>query len=263
MRFLLLAALSAGLATAGTFAYNDFSNVTGLTINGDASQNSPFLQLVPSAESKAGTAYATTPIALDASTGFSTAFEFYVTTDRGNPTDGFTFLLQNEGVTAVGAGGQGSGYVGITPSVAVLFRGRGPSFIGAVTDGIDPLPGYPTLPPGATTFDEGVFYNQDEFAWIDYDPLTTILSVYLSTSSTEPSIPVMTTTVDLFGTVGSQAFVGFSAGTGAGYGTNDILNWTFTSQDDLPGVPEPATAGFFALGLAALGLLGRRTFKRR
>jgi hypothetical protein len=28
-------------------------------------------------------------------------------------------------------------------------------------------------------------------------------------------------------------------------------------------VPEPATAGFFALGLAALGLLGRRTLKRR
>ena len=260
MRFLLLAALSAGLATAGTFAYNDFSNVTGLTINGDASQNSPFLQLVPAAESKAGTAYETTPIALDASTGFSTSFEFHVTTDTGNPTDGFTFLLQDQGVTAVGAGGQGSGYVGVTPSVAVLFRGRGPSFIGVVTDGIDPLPGYPTLPPGATPFTEGVFYNQDEFAWIDYDPLTTTLSVYLSTSSTEPSTPVMTTTVNLFTTVGSQAFVGFSAGTGAGYGTNDILNWTFTSGD---AVPEPATAGFFALGLAALGLLGRRTFKRR
>ena len=260
MRFLLLATLSAGLATAGTFTYNDFSNVSGLTINGNASQNSPFLQLVPAAVGQAGTAYATTPIALDAATGFSTAFEFNVTTDPGNPTDGFTFLLQSEGVTAVGAGGQGSGYVGITPSVAVLFRGRGPSFIGVVTDGIDPLPGYPILPPGATPFTEGVFYNQDEFAWIDYDPLTTTLSVYLSTSSTEPSTPVMTTTVNLFTTVGSQAFVGFSAGTGAGYGTNDILNWTFTSQD---AVPEPATAGFFALGLAALGLLGRRTFKRR
>jgi hypothetical protein len=263
MRFLFLAALSAGLATAGTFTYNDFSNVSGLTINPAASQQGSVLQLVPAAESKAGTAYETTPIPLDAFTGFSTAFEFNVTTNPDDPTDGFTFLLQNEGVNAVGAGGQGSGYVGVTPSVAVLFRGRGPSFIGVVTDGIDPLPGYPTLPPGATTFDQGVFYNRDEFAWINYNPLTTTLSVYLSTSSTEPSTPVMTTTVDLFGTVGSQAFVGFSAGTGAGYGTNDILNWTFTSQDDLPGVPEPATAGFFALGLAALGLLGRRTFKRR
>jgi hypothetical protein len=70
----------------------------------------------------------------------------------------------------------------------------------------------------------------------------------------------MSTSVNVFGTVGSTAYVGFSAGTGAGYGTNDILSWSFTSQDN---VPEPATAGFFALGLAALGLLGRRTFKRR
>jgi MYXO-CTERM domain-containing protein len=70
----------------------------------------------------------------------------------------------------------------------------------------------------------------------------------------------MSTTVNVFGTVGSQAFVGFSAGTGLGTGNNDILSWSFTSQDN---VPEPATAGFFALGLAALGLLRRRTFKQR
>ena len=259
MRFLLLAALSAGLATAGTFTYNDFSSVSGLTINGDASQNSPVLRLVPAAESMAGTAYATTPIALDAFTGFSTAFEFDITTDPDSPTDGFTFLVQNEGVNAVGDSGQGSGYVEVTPSVAVLFRGRGPSFIGVVTDGIDPLLAYPTLPPGATTFTQDAFYNQDDFAWIDYNPLSTTLSVYLSTTSTKPGAPVMSTTVNVFGTVGLQAFVGFSAGTGAGFGNNDILNWSFTSQDN---VPEPATAGFFALGLAALGLLGRRTFKQ-
>jgi len=146
-------------------------------------------------------------------------------------------------------------------SVAVLFRGRGPAFIAVVTDGVDPLPNYPQLPPGATTFTQDAFYNQDEFAWIDYNPLSSTLSVYLSTTSTKPGTPVMSTTVNVFGTVGSQAsWVGFSAGTGAGFGNNDILSWTFTSQDN---VPEPATAGFFALGLAALGLLGRRTFKQR
>jgi hypothetical protein len=219
--------------------------------------------LVPATTSQAGTAYATTPVTFDASTGFSTAFEFDVTTDPGNPTDGFTFLLQYMGVNAMGGTGQGSGYVGVTPSVAVLFRGRGPSFIGEVTDGVDPLPAYPPPPPGATTFTEGAFYNQNEFAWIDYNALTTTLSVYLSASPTEPATPVMFTTVNVFGTVGSEAYVGFSAGTGAGYGTNDILNWTFSSQEDLPGVPEPATAGFFALGLAALALLRRRTLQRR
>jgi hypothetical protein len=257
MRFLLLAGLSAGLATAGTFTYNNFSSVSGLTLNGAAAQAGSVLRVVYNAESLAGTAYETTPIAFDAATGFSTAFEFDITTDPGNPTDGFTFLLQDVGVNAVGGASQGSGYVGLDPSVAVLFRGRGPSFIGVVTDGVDPLPG---APPGATTFAENAFYNQDEYAWIDYNPLTTLLSVYLSTSSTKPFTPVMSTTVNVFGTVGSQAFVGFSAGTGLGTGNNDILSWSFTSQDN---VPEPATAGFFALGLAALGLLRRRTFKQR
>jgi hypothetical protein len=260
MRFLLLAGLSAGLATAGTFVYNDFSNVSGLTINPAAAQMGNVLRVVPNTIGQAGTAYATTPIAFDANTGFNTAFEFDITTDAGNPTDGFTFLLQDMGVTAVGGTGQGSGYTGVTPSVAVLFRGRGPAFIGVVADGVDPLPNYPQLPPGATTFAENAFYNQDEYAWIDYNPLSTLLSVYLSTSSTKPVTSVMSTTVNVFGTVGSQAFVGFSAGTGAGFGNNDILNWSFTSQEQ---VPEPATAGFYALGLAALGLLGRRTFKRR
>jgi hypothetical protein len=230
--------------------------VAGLTINPDASQAGNNLQLVPALVGQAGTAYLTTPIALDGSTGFSTSFEFLVVTDPGNPTDGFTFLLQNEGVNEVGEGGQGSGYVGITPSVAVLFRGRGPSFIGVVTDGIDPLPG---APPNATSFTQDAFYNQDEFAWIDYDPSTEILNVYLSPTDVEPALPAMSTTVDLYGTLGSQAYVGFSAGTGLGYGTNDILNWTFSSQED---VPEPATAGFLGLGLGALGIL-RRTLKRQ
>lgn len=256
MRLLLLAGLSAGLAAAGTITYGDFSSMAGLTINSDASQAGSVLQLVPFLTGQAGSAYLTTPIALDGSTGFSTSFEFDVTTDISDPTDGFTFLLQNEGVNEVGAGGQGSGYVGIDPSVAVLFRGRGPSFIGAVINGVDPLPGSPR---NATSFTEGAFYNQDEFAWIDYDPSTEILNVYLSATDVEPALPVMSTTVDISGTLGSQAYVGFSAGTGEAYGTNDILNWTFSSQED---VPEPATAGFFALGLGALGLL-RRTLKKR
>jgi hypothetical protein len=260
MRFIAVALLFAGFATADSFTYNNFSSVAGLTLNGDATQVIPdnVLRLVHNAVGLAGTAYRTTPIAFDATTDFSTAFEFDITTDTGNPTDGFTFLLQNENVNAVGGTGQGSGYVGISPSVAVLFRGRGPSFIDVVTDGVDPLP-YP--PPGATTFAEGVFYNRDEFAWIDYNPISTILSVYLSTSSTKPLTPVMSTTVDVFGTLGAaQPFVGFSAGTGLGTGDNDILNWSFSSSE-VSAVPEPASIGLFALVLVFTGLRAR-AFRR-
>jgi len=64
----------------------------------------------------------------------------------------------------------------------------------------------------------------------------------------------MSTNVDIHGTLGSQAFVGFSAGNGGAYGSQDIVNWSFNASP----VPEPATAGTLALGLMALGLLVRR-----
>ena len=258
MRLFMVAGLFAGLASAASLTYNDFSSTAGLTLNGNAAQSGSVLRVVPSLADQAGTFYYTTPIPLDGSTGFSTAFEFLVQTDRNNPTDGFTFLLQNVGVNALGAGSQGLGYVGLSPSVAVVFRGRAPSFIGVITGGTDPanLP-VPFDPPGSTSFTEGAFYGQDEFAWIDYSPGGT-LKVYLSSTSVRPATPVMTTSVDIAGTLGSQTYVGFSAGNGGAWGSQDILKWSFDSSEQ---VPEPSTAGIFALGLAALGLL-RRACKR-
>ena len=248
MKTLIIAGLmSAGLAQASGFNYPDFSSVGGLTLNSDAAQVGNVLRVVHNAQSLAGSAYANTPVALTANTAFSTAFEFNITTDPGNPTDGFAFLLQNDpqGVTAVGGAGQGSGYTGLSPSIAVLFRGRGPAFVGVVANGVDPLPG---APAGATTHPEGDFYNQNEFAWIDYNPQTTLLSVFLSPTSTKPAVADMSTVIDVVGTLGSQAFVGFSAGTGLGTGDNDILSWSFDSASPTP----DSGAGIFTIALAAL-----------
>ena len=64
----------------------------------------------------------------------------------------------------------------------------------------------------------------------------------------------MTTMVDLHGTLGMQAHVGFSAGNGGAYGDQDILSWQFSTSP----VPEAGTAGMLALGLLSLGLLRRR-----
>ena len=256
---LLACVLPAGQALATTFPYSDFSSMTGLQLNGDAAQAGNVLRLVPSLDTRAGTAFPTTAISLDSATAFSTSFEFLVTTNPngfGAP-DGFTFLLQNDaaGASALGVGGQSMGYAGITPSVAVAFRGRDPNFIGVVTGGVDPgaLPS-PFQPIGFVSMAEGAFYDQNEFAWIDYNPTTTSLSVYLSSTAVKPGTPIMSTTVDLLGNLGSQAYVGFSAGNGGAYGSQDILNWTFTSYE----VPEPGTAGVIALGLATFGLARRR-----
>ena len=252
----LCALLPAAPAAALTFNYTDFSSVAGLNINGDAAQSGSVLRLVPSTDTQSGTAYYGTPLGLGTGNTFSTAFEFNVTTDRSSalgPPDGFTFLLQSVGPNAVGAGGQGLGYAGLSPSVAVVFRGRAPSFIGVITGGTDPadLP-IPFDPPGSTPFAEGAFYEKNEFAFIDYS--AGILSVYLSDTSTKPLAPVMTTAVDLSSALGPQSYVGFSAGNGGAFGTQDILSWSFTTDAT---IPEPPAVLLLAAGLLSLGLYRR------
>jgi MYXO-CTERM domain-containing protein len=247
--------LAQGTAFATSANYSDFSDTTGLTIDGDAAQAGTVLRLVPNSDTMAGTAFLTSAVSFDASTGFTTAFKFNVATDVGNPTDGFAFLLQNDaaGNAAVGGAGQGLGYVGLTPSVAVVFRGRNPNLIGVITGGVDPADLATAFQPaGFYTGPEGKFYNKDEYAWIDYTPGT--LKVYLSDSAVKPGTAIMTAPVNVFATLGTQAFVGFSAGNGGAFGTQDIQSWSFATAP----VPEPATAAMWILGLAALPLLRRR-----
>ena len=106
-----------------TITYPNFADVSGLAFNGKARQNSDFLRLVAHSETKAaGSAWSRKT--LDPARSFSTSFRVWLQQDGG---DGLAFVVQSEGVGAIGLDGCGLGYgdeflsTVVSPSMAVEF----------------------------------------------------------------------------------------------------------------------------------------------
>lgn len=160
-------------------------------------------------------------------------------TDPGpdGASDGMTFVLQTEGATALGAGGGDLGYAGITPSVAVEFNtwqntpfDVNDNDVAILTNGnitgLDPQTPYGVTncqPTGAF----GCMSNGDVWsAWIDYDGVS--LHVAVADNSTTRPANLISHPVDIAGILGqNSAFVGFTAGTGAGWENHLVANWQF------------------------------------
>jgi glucose/arabinose dehydrogenase len=215
------------------FTYNNFSNSTGITTNGNASKPGTTLQLTPDSNTQAGSAFYDTAFQLDANSSFSTQFQFRLGGVNGTTgADGFTFVLQNDsrGTSAIGASGGGVGYQGINNSLAIEFDTykngnndpndnhlsllRNGNVFTAVKDVITPL-----------DLNSGAPIN----AWIDYDGATDQLNVYLSTTTTKPTTATLTQTIDLVGTLGTKAYFGFTGGTGGLRNLQEIQNWTLNT----------------------------------
>ena len=180
------------------------------------------------------------------------------------PSDGFAFVLQNDsrGTAAIGGGGAGLGYglmnnnqppsgspvlTAITPSAtAEFFLRNGNGATNVETGGtIDPNSGNTT---GTVSLVSG-------------DPIAVVLS-YNGTTLTEtltdtttPSDTYATSyAVDLVSALGGNfAYVGFTGGTGGGYSTQTISNFTYSST-----VPEPAALALMAVAGAGILLIRRK-----
>ena len=199
-----------------------FSSGSTLSMNGSASLSGTSLQLTNGGFQETGSAFYATPVNIQS---FATDFNFKLTDAAA---DGFTFTIQNVGLSALGSDGGSLGYAGIGNSVAVkfdLFQNTGdPSndSTGIFVDGAGPI--------GPTSIDltgTGInLHSGDKMdANLTYDGATLTLTVTDLVTQATWSHPF---TINIPGTVGGNtAYVGFTGATGGLTSTQQILNWTF------------------------------------
>lgn len=227
--------------------YSSFSDVSFLSMNGAAAQANAALRLTPATLNTAGSAYYSDRM-IDTSQPIHTSFSFFLH-DSNTPlhADGITFTLQSSGLTALGNFGGGLGYAGISPSVAVHFdtfvRASNPtgSQVGIDSDG-----SVSSVSAATPTFD---LYGAPVHAWVDYDPTSSTLQVFVSKTNVKPATPLIARVVNLASRVGTSAFAGFTGGTGADDQVNDITSWSLNATASAQSLPTvPLTPGIVNIG---------------
>ena len=205
----------------------NFSGTSALTFNGKAAVYGNVLRLTTNLANQVGSAFLSSPIPVGSDTSFTTRFIFRIS-GSADGGDGMAFILQGNAATAIGAGGGGLGYGGIAQSLAIEidnYQGAG-----------DPNANHMgILANGATTthvatwnatwdLEDGASHT----AWVEYDGPANQLRVYAAQGivTQRPSSPVMTASLDLPAFVGSQAWFGFSAGTGGVFNNQDVESWS-------------------------------------
>ena len=196
-----------------------------LQLNGSAAINGAALQLTTQKANEAASAFYEVPID---DTGFSTQFTFQ-SNKAGSTASGFTFTLQNAGITALGASGSGLGYATIGNSVAVKFDLANDAGEGADSTGLYINGATPTKTGSIDLTHTPInLHNGDLFlASLTYDGST--LTETLTDTVTQRSV-TENYAVNIPATIGSSdVYAGFTASTGGLSASQQILSWSFTS----------------------------------
>ncbi len=276
--------------------YQNFNNLSAFTLNGVTPSINPGGQGVIGPNvgdqrvlrltnnyGQAGSAFLTTPFSLAANASFSSYFEFQFTNQGNSGADGIVFTVQNVANTA-GGGGGGIGYAGLTPSLGIEFDnwnngwydGYNGNHAGIDTNGSvisvvrnDANGAWPTFYDGESNqpyqLDSGAIFH----AWVDYNGVTNDLEVRLGVNDTRPAAALMSYNVSLAGLLGTtDAFVGFTSGTGSATADHDIRRWVMDGQFNPivdpgnPGggnnVPEPGTLVLIGAALGGLVIVCRK-----
>ncbi len=282
-------ASSVGLR-AQSLVFPNFSSTNGLTLNSSSTATTTadgtVLRLVQATiNSDKGSAFATSTRTV--TSGFSTAFEFRLSNRGGSGdgiavgADGFVFVIQHEGASAIGGTGEYLGYGGSISSTKILtsvgiefdtYKNTSQSDPSSNHIGVN-LNGNVSSVTGTTAiintadFDNGQKWS----SWIDYNGST--LEVRVSNTGVRPisaNLAYAMTSSAFQTTLGNtSAFIGFTAATGGDVANHDIIAWTF-SDSFVPGgvtagsaIPEPADFALLASAAALVAVALRRIRTKR
>ena len=259
-------------SASAQFTYSNFNDISALSLNGVATQSPGLsgeqqtLSITPNVRASAGSFYYSTAQRVDL--GFTTDFHFRVRDRSGTGADGLTFIVQGQGASALGGPGGALGFgtnlafpitptnTGITNSLAVVFdtwdnSANWPTIPGAnvVTVQSSHLgAGAPNTPSSVDSlggiavsgaFNDGATHT----VRISYTP--GLMSIFYDNLST-PALSVAANLANTLNLIGGQnAFVGFTAGTGAQINVerHEIRDWSFSTV-----APAPGTAALLGLG---------------
>jgi hypothetical protein len=162
-------------------------------------------------------------------TSFNTHFDFQLRPGSNPWGDGFTFVIQGNGLTSLGSGSSGLGYAGMGSSVAVKFdvknnAGEGTNSTGLYTNGASPT-SLNSVSLGST----GINLRSRRVFGVDMAYNGTTLTVTI-TDQTTLAQATQNYTVNIPSIIGaSSAYVGFTGSTSNNTAVQRILNWTYTS----------------------------------
>jgi hypothetical protein len=228
--FGILAAL--GIATSAHSAvianYVDFTNVSKLSLNGDAEQAGAVLRLTSADESETGTAF-TKKARLKGKKSFKTHFSFSMHDSSSAPGDGMAFVVHSNGKTVVGDGGGGLGFGSIGHSVAVEFdtfdNGGADEEANEVAILVNGKAGKSkdSAIPGFN------LYGGQRFAWVSYKAKSDKMKVWVSDDFDKPSSPLVSAKVKLDKVFDDpKGRAGFTAATGGNNADHDVFDWRLT-----------------------------------
>jgi len=209
-------------------------------MNGDATFVTNKIQLTSTANAQAGSAFWKNRINLSADKSFSSYFSFQITGTSsqawGKGADGVAFVLQTNTATAF-ATGDGIGYQGVQPSIAVEFDTH--------DNTADPSDNHIAIVQNGQATSSHTTYVESPYdmdgspgvdgpvlhVWVDYNGATDILEVRISNTTTRPGSAVLSGTVDLVTLFGnSNVFVGVTSATGGVSSKHEILDLYFINE---------------------------------